>query len=141
MTHFHDLQPCDYFGIDHGGHLLAVGWLEEGYSYLTGPMDASDYRHLESLLQDPFQPLMCMGVHECDLCQFSGATGGKNLFVPSCGDILVAPELITHYINAHHYIPPLRFIEAIRAVADCRGMEYKKTILRNNGAILLSKGR
>ena len=80
-----------------------------------------------------------MGLHECSLCQFSGATGVKNLFVPSCDDILVAPELITHYINAHHYVPPLRFIEAIRAVADCRGMEYKKSILRNNGAFLLSK--
>jgi hypothetical protein len=37
MAHYEDLSPCDYFGgLLRASTLLAVGWLESGYSYATG---------------------------------------------------------------------------------------------------------
>ena len=117
--------------------LQLAGWLDQDHEYARGEISESDFIHLERLLQGPFQPVMSMGLHECNICQFSGPQGVKNLFVPHNGDILVAPELITHYINCHGYVPPDRFIQAIRGLDSSRNMAYKKCLLENNGQFLL----
>ena len=137
MTYIADLSICDYFGDDHGGHLVAVGWLDGGHEYPTGKMERGDYEHLERLLKDPFQPFVYMGIHECNICQFNGAGGTYNIFLPDDGDILVAPELILHYINCHGYLPPERFIRAMKQLSTTRNMAYKKKLLQNNGSFLI----
>ncbi len=137
MTWIPDLTCCDALGLPHEGHLLAVGWLDGEHEFPVGPIGEEDYRHLQYLLTVPFQWFMVMGVHECELCQFDGDAGSANLFVPDAGDILVAPELILHYIACHHYRPPERFLTAARRLANSRGMAYLTALLKNNGRFLI----
>ena len=131
-----DLSPCDYFEIfKHGGHLLAVGWLGRG-DYTRGPVDRRFYEKLKLLLVDPFPTVHFCGFHECEICEFNGARGGKNAFIPGNGCIYACPELITHYINCHSYLPPKEFIDAVMDCPEMRSMEYLKKLLANNGRFL-----
>src|SRR5205807_10247782 len=65
----------------------AVGWLERGHDYPTGPADAAFFQRLVELLQDPWEPAVSLGFHRCDLCQFPSHahTGKRNLYVPRDG--------------------------------------------------------
>jgi len=138
MSYYPDLSPCEYFGFKHEGHLLSVGWLDGAQEFSTGSMAEADYRHLKRLIEMAFQPVIVMGSHDCNLCQFEGARGSRNLFLPDNGKILVASDLILHYINCHHYLPPDRFLTAMRSIKNTRNMEYKKRLLENNGKFLLA---
>jgi hypothetical protein len=80
---------------------------------------------------------MFCGMHECDFCQFQGGVGGNNIFIPHNGKIYVCPELITHYINAHQYLPPNEFIEAVSICPPMRSMDYLKKMLENGGRDLV----
>lgn len=124
---YEDLSPCDYFPID--SQMTAVGWLERGKPYATGAIDKSVYLKFVELLKNPWQFAIAGGVHKCDLCQFDAeARGGANLFVPYRGVIYASPALITHYINAHHYLPPNVFCDAILACPPMRSLEYLKAL-------------
>jgi hypothetical protein len=131
-----DLSPCDYFSLEHGGHLLAVGWLGRDGDYARGSVDRRFYEKLKLLLVDPFPTLQFCGLHECDICQFNGALAGKNAFIPGNGRIYVCPELIIHYINCHNYLPPKEFIDAVLDCPEMRSVNYLKKLLANNGRFL-----
>ncbi len=77
-----------------------------------------------------------MGLHECDLCQFAGERGKANVFIPYRGKIYICPELITHYINAHHYQPPAIFCEAVLACPPMDSMAYKRLLIECGGKVL-----
>ncbi len=139
MTHFDDLAPCDYFGDEHIGVLHAIGWLTDSESFETGLTTAEVFARLKALLNDPWQPMVSAGVHNCELCQYDPPHGHLNLFVPDGTRILVCPELITHYIAAHHYRPPDVFLEAVLNCPDTRTIEYKKMLLRCGGRALVQR--
>jgi hypothetical protein len=141
MTGIQDLAPCGYFGEEFASRLRAVGWLSPWESFAKGETSGPVFDKLKSLLVDPWQPLVAMGVHECELCQFDGPVGGNNLFVPGGSVIYVCPELIVHYIAAHHYRPPDEFLAAVLACPDTRTMEYKKLLLASGGGKLLAARR
>lgn len=128
MTHYEDLAECDYFRVDHQGHLLAVGWLEWGREYPTGAVSEENYLHLQSLLQEPFEPIGLLGSFLCEFCDRNPPAGSANLFVPHDGDILVAPELILHYIDTHDYMPPERFLNAIMELPAANGNDYEQSL-------------
>lgn len=88
---------------------------------------------LKNLLKDPWQPFAFSGVHHCKLCQYDSPSGHANLFVPDGSRIFVCPELIVHYIAAHHYQPPEAFVDAVEQCPDTRTMEYKKRFLQSGG--------
>jgi len=67
-----------------------------------------------------------MGFHECEFCSPTGAEklamGTGELWVPGTGDLIyVAPKLVAHYIEAHGYLPPQEFMEAVVAFQDAVG--------------------
>jgi hypothetical protein len=66
-------------------------------------------------------------------------TSRKDLYVPANQVIYVAPELIVHYIDAHQYLPPQVFIDAVLACPEMRSMDYLKALLRGGGNKLLSQ--
>lgn len=141
MTWFADYAPLTAFGDELSTSLRAVGWLDPGQSYLTGCVDRHMYDRLGELLRHAWQPLAHAGVHSCELCQFNPEKSGtQNLFVPGDGIIYVCPELILHYINAHHYCPPAEFCTAVVSCPDTRSMDYKKSLLANGGRELLRLG-
>lgn len=142
MAWFNDLSPCDYFGAQYASSLTAVGWLENGKPYPVGPVDRQVYDRLVELRKELWQPMVAGGHHACNLCQFeSEAKSVNNLFIPANGFILVCPELIVHYINAHRYVPPDLFCSAVLACPSMRSSDYRKAILANGGGPLAKLGR
>ena len=137
MASYNDLTACDYFGDEHSSALTAVGWLESGSGHRKGKSDFETYERLMVLFQDPWQPFVFAGGHYCSLCQFSGPLGCTNLFIPDGTKIFVCPELITHYIASHHYLPPASFVAAVMACPDIRTMEYKRLLLESGGRELV----
>lgn len=137
MTHYQDHSSWDYAGVSANHSLRAVGWLSREHVFDTGTVTAEFYHHLKHLFIDPWQPMIFMGLHSCELCQFDGPAGIKNLFIPSSGFLFVAPELILHYITAHHYCPPLPFQEAVLQYSSTHSIDYKKQFLENGGRHLL----
>ena len=133
---FEDLSPCTYFSVD--ASLVAVGWLERGKPYSTGGADSRVYRALVEMAKDPWQPFVCAGAHECDLCRFEPEAGGSaNLFIPADGTLYVSPTMIVHYMNAHGYAPPDPFCHAVLACPPMRSMAYLRAIKACGGARML----
>ncbi|MDB4759755.1 hypothetical protein OAG34_00930 [bacterium] len=137
MTHFDDLTECDYFGAECCQSLRAIGWLIKDKPFTTGKMDSDAFAKLKELMQDPWQPMITLGVHECELCQFDAPCGNGNLFVPNGNVVFVCPELIVHYIAAHHYLPPVDFITAVTNCPLTSTMQYKKLLLESGGRTLV----
>lgn len=130
---YQDLTECTYFGEESAKILIAVGWLENGKDFPKGEIPKDIYEKLCEFSKNPWSFAWFMGSHQCDLCQFAGENGLRNIFIPHNGKIYVCPELITHYINAHFYHPPKEFIEAVVVCPPMRSMEYLKKILANGG--------
>ena len=136
MTWYKDLSPIKFLGSENPPPLRAVGWLAKDHPFPVGETERKTYDRLCELLKHPFQPFCYLGYHNCELCQFEGERGVANLFVPGQGILYVAPELITHYINAHRYLPPSEFVEAVMKCPNTRTMDYKKAYLENGGKAL-----
>lgn len=137
MTHFADLDRCSYFGDGLTDSLTAIGWLDRDQLFERGSLDNAAYDRLVELSRDPWQPMAFGGIHQCDLCQFDGPAGADNLFVPDGECIFVCPSLITHYIAAHHYLPPSVFVDAVLDCPDTRSMAYKRLLLSSGGRVLV----
>ena len=133
MTTYRDLEPLTYFGPELAEVLRAVGWLGRDQSFETGPVSRPFYERLVALLERPYQPIAFAGLFECELCQFEGTYGAANLWVPAEGVLMVGPELIKHYINAHYYQPPEAFQAAVLACPDMNSRDYKRAFLANGG--------
>lgn len=137
MTHFDDLTECYHFGAENTRTLRAIGWLTNGRPFVTGKTDSVIFKKLKLLMRAPWQPWIFRGLHECELCQFDAPSGNANLFVPNGDFVFVCPELIVHYIAAHHYRPPDEFITAVRNCPQTSTMEYKKLLLESGGRTLV----
>ena len=126
---YEDLSSFADLGPECGTCLRAVGWLERGRPFATGPVDAAVYSRLIELFRHPWEPVVTMGFHHCDLCLYDGQSGKRNIYVPADGMVFVAPELVTHYMNAHGYRPPDAFCAAVLACPEMRSMAYLKALL------------
>lgn len=136
MSAYRDLSPWGELPVI-ADNILAVGWLDNSVTYPRGPTPESVYRRLQSFAQKPWQPFIACGYYECGLCQFAGEQRGtNNLYIPFNGKIYVAPELITHYINAHFYQPPTVFCEAVIECPAMDSMDYKRLLIACHGHVL-----
>jgi hypothetical protein len=150
MSHSDDFSPNKYFG-RWQDILVSVGWLDSAHDYPRGSVPLDFFRALVRLLEDPWQPGVFAGRAPCAFCQFSGGPGslvfeGKkiqlgaaNLFVPArYGKVYVSPSLVAHYIDAHGYVPPEAFQEAVLECPPMGSLHYRKAIhergLRVRGA-------
>ena len=135
---FEDLSPCTYFPTE--VPLTAVGWLDADHHFTTGPVDRIVYDALIALLANPWQPLVAMGPHQCNLCRFKPeARGSANLFLPAGRIMYVSPEMILHYINAHGYAPPKCFCDAALSCPPMRSMNYLRAVRNAGGARMLTQ--
>jgi hypothetical protein len=142
---YEDLAQCDYFGEEYTTILTAVGWLENKKPFETGAIPRDVFFKLVEFKKNPWSFIAFCGYHECDLCQFQfeseSPSGINNLFIPHKEKIYVCPELITHYINAHSYLPPREFVEAVYLCPPMRSMEYLKKMLENGGRSLVKTAK
>lgn len=115
-----------------------VGWLSAHKPCPTRPpsvefLDALWWVVTSTLHDRRYSRFMrTRGFHCCDLCQPPPASilrerygdhteglgsGEIRVFHPN-GLILAAPDLVFHYIYAHHYAPPTEFVEAVILAAE-----------------------
>lgn len=139
---YEDLTECDYFGEERAKILTAVGWLENGKSFRTGKVKIEVYEKLCELNKNPWLFYMSMGYHECEFCDkidsknlnpLPETWGTCNLTIPHKGKFYHYPELITHYIKKHSYLPPEEFCEAVLACPLMNTMEYYDKMVENGG--------
>ena len=99
--------------IGEGPDVRAVGWLDKAHPYPRGAVPAGFYTKLKEFADDPLQPILFFGCHECELCFWRRYAECKNLWIPAARVIYLAPAMITHYIKRHRYKPPEEFVEAV----------------------------
>ncbi len=112
-----DLTPFK----DESGQLLpncfAIGWLSFGQQFATGITTEQFRQRLRRLCEFPVR--IRRGFHTCNLCQHTGAVGTGEVHVRGLDDrIFVAPALISHYVDAHSYLPPSPFVIAVESTTD-----------------------
>ena len=127
--------------------LRMVGWLEMGHTFSQGAVDEIVFRKLVELLRDPWQPVVAGGFYSCTLCRFTRGPrylewngtrvemGCTNLYVPTDQLVYVAPSMILHYIDAHSYLPPMKFCNAVMLCPVMRSIEYLKAVRQTGIAI------
>lgn len=136
MTSLVDLSPCTHLPVQ-APTILAIGWLGRNSHYERASVSETFFSKLESLASEPWQAFISAGIHRCELCQFNPPGFGANLFIPHDGVVYVAPVGVVHYIAAHWYKPPERFIAAVLECPAMRSMAYKKALLANGGRALV----
>jgi hypothetical protein len=118
--------------------LFAVGWLARGHEYPIGEIPMATYKKLAALLAKPWQAAASGVIQPCSLCLYEADRAGTmNLFVPGEQRVYVAPELILHYLNAHHYRPPEEFCTAVVNCPTMGTPEYRQALLTAGGPGIL----
>lgn len=125
MAYFADLSRYSYHHAQPSDRLLNVGWLENGYAFPVAPPSDELLSALFSACERKVNPMR--GFQSCSFCssrkhQFTEAhwkgkvptLGSAEIRVANrAGITFAAPNLIFHYVQEHHYLPPRVFIEAL----------------------------
>jgi hypothetical protein len=124
MSHIPDMQMLD------SGY-VAVGWLHPDHPFPQGNVAPEFLAKLKEFAKRSRQSAVALGsgaacgIHTCEFC--GNAHGIANFGVPTGDRLFYSPEMITHYVEEHHYAPPPEFIVATmtsplpgtRAYVDC----------------------
>ena len=113
MTRIEDLAPDTYSDELHVGFdVRSVGWLGRDVPR-TGRVPAVLVEALQHYRSAAFHDDGDLGSHVCEIC---GSKAGRGEFWIEWADIrYVLPTLVTHYIDAHDYLPPDEFLAALSA--------------------------
>src|SRR5262245_17422220 len=125
----------DLSSYDPEGWARAVGWLERGHDFATGPVRSELLEKLELLFRNRYMWVASPGVHDCDFCAHrrDAPSGAGMLWVPGNGVLYVCPDLIRHYIRVHQYLPPEEFCEAVLRCPKQDTAEFRRAYLENGG--------
>jgi hypothetical protein len=82
-----------------------IGWLGKEHPFSTTEPSAELVRALHRLVHHPVR--ISAPLHLCELCGNAAGTG--EIEVNAQDVINVAPTLIAHYVEQHHYRPPAEF--------------------------------
>jgi hypothetical protein len=124
MTYYPDLSPYVYYHAESG--TLNIGWLDVAHDYTQGVVSDEFIERLWKFCQSPIHH--AKGFHKCDFCDETVAGfgtieqyGDEQHILGSAefrvagedGTTYIAPDLIYHYVVAHHYKLPKVFIQAV----------------------------
>jgi len=119
--YYEDLSPYDY-GMTKYKNALNIGWLDRGRFFFEGdfPEKEEVLRKLNAKeIENRYR-----GFHGCPFCDpyekkdnstwiIKDRNGNGEYIVHGNGKTYAAPTLVTHYIEAHNYLPPKEFIDAV----------------------------
>ena len=123
--HFPDLSAYVYHGSEPDGSVLNVGWLGRDHAFTTGETSSKFVEALRQLVAQPVK--LFRGYHKCEFCPDSPprvvgglhwntnppeVLGNGEIRVVANGVTYVAPVLVRHYVEVHHYKPPQAFVDA-----------------------------
>jgi hypothetical protein len=95
-----------------GAHACSVGWL--GSTVPTkGDVGADVLRALRHYSRANYHEDWLLGSHTCGVCD--GAEGHGEFSIEWGGTRYVLPVLVLHYCEAHEYLPPPEFMNALAA--------------------------
>lgn len=124
--YFADLTPYRYTGRTAEAKVLNVGWLSDGHPFAVGESSPEFRSALCELAAEPVN--ICCGSHQCEFCprplwpplfrddrSAEITRGSGEIRAPAMsGDVVyVAPQLVAHYVEAHRYLPPVPFVDAV----------------------------
>ncbi|MFJ9680089.1 hypothetical protein ACIRP2_18775 [Streptomyces sp. NPDC101194] len=128
MTYYADLTPYTYDsdnwdpgapGPRRGVAVLNAGWLDRGRSYPQGSPPPGLVETLKRMTRT-HRAQQTRGFHLCPWCASRRSSrrpgrpeGSAEIRVIGRGVAYAAPELIAHYVEAHDYLPPAEFMEAV----------------------------
>jgi hypothetical protein len=141
MTYFKDLTNYTYgAGLFPAGN--NIGWLGRGHAF---PTATPDEETLDLLwLFCSISVRQTRGFHTCEFC-----LGGRPRFFERKGQrlrlgtaemrvfswdgrIYAAPNLVYHYVSAHHYKPPDEFLDTLRKGPRPPSQEYFDLLAKRN---------
>lgn len=130
MTYFADLTAYEF--LPGRPPALNVGWLDDEHPFPQGDLPV-ELRSKVSELAVVAPTNQTRGAHLCELCAEVSHTsnpqavwrgqsrvlGTAEIWVTSIAGVSYAcPDLIVHYIDAHGYLPPEEFVEALTALSS-----------------------
>ncbi|MEV6107340.1 hypothetical protein AB0M28_21910 [Streptomyces sp. NPDC051940] len=131
MTYYADLTPYAYdrdWAADatrlwQGAPVVNVGRLDRGRPYEQGVVP-SELAAVLNRMRHTHRTRQTRGFHFCPLCPSptsgsyaSHPYGSAEIWVRGSDVAFAAPELIAHYVEAHAYLPPAAFVQAVLATA------------------------
>ncbi len=124
MSFYPDLSTYTYHVKVINPNFRNIGWLDDQHTVNQGPVSEEFLDRLWAYCQKSVREFR--GFHFCDFCDaaiqpiISNRSkeelnlGAAEIRVPGKNDIVyIAPNLIYHYVTAHHYQPPAEFVEAV----------------------------
>ena len=112
-SHYEDLTPYEYGR--KGQNKVNIGWLDTKADFPKGDVSPELIEKIKSAQTTE----RYKGWHDCPFCDKSKgrvAHCSTNQEVSSNGKTYVFPELLAHYIEKHHYLPPQEFLDAVEKV-------------------------
>jgi hypothetical protein len=139
-VYFEDLTPYSYSQAPRQD-VLNVGWLSCDHPFATGEVSEHFVAALAELVKNPVN--LFRGIHLCEFCPpppkklspmglplldpGPGTIGNGEVRVKGDGITFVAPTLVLHYVEAHGYLPPKGFIEAVTQPARRPNTSFERT--------------
>ena len=118
-----DLSSYRCPGLKPHTNAKSIGWLSSDQPYTQGTVDLALVRKLEAIAIGC--PVMQMrGFNYCECCDeeelvvaWDGKRrllGSAEIWVPASDDVVyAAPDMVSHYVQKHSYLPPREFLEAV----------------------------
>lgn len=116
MTYFPDLSPYCYAG-EREEKTVNIGWISPEHSFTKGKVPQEVISRLKEICKQPV--VLSFGFHECEFCH--RVVGNGEIRVAGQDILYASPVLIVHYIEEHHYLPPVEFIEAVKQAVFVNG--------------------
>ena len=117
--------------------IVAVGWLHPDHGYCRGTAPPEFVARLATFSRNWGESIHALnwgaagGFHECEFCDkaLSSRRLGHNIAsgtfgVPASERIYYCPEMISHYVTEHEYVPPEEFMAAVMACPEPGTDEY-----------------
>jgi hypothetical protein len=118
MGYYSDLSN---YVVDHRSfpNVKNVGWLDRDHAFNTGDVSEPLRLRLRQLAKAKYTN-QSRGFHYCELCseedpRVDGVRlGSAEIWVPSSStEFYASPDLIVHYVDAHAYVPPAEYLDAL----------------------------
>jgi hypothetical protein len=124
MSYYADLTPYNYH--HYSEKEFNIGWLQKDQDFPKGEVPEGFLDKLKKYSE--FKMFQTKGWHNCDFCE-ENAHGSNEIRVVSKDiKIYACPMLIIHYIEAHKYLPPQEFIDAVMTGPEPGTDDYKEEI-------------
>lgn len=133
-----DLTPYNgCVDADFGYEPLGVGWLRRKQDFVTGRVSAEFaaklllFCHPDETVCRQRKPMPCPLCGETVTAEIDGdavTLGSAEIRIIGDDEIYAAPDLIHHYVVAHHYQPPAEFIQAVVSGPSPDSVEFRALI-------------